>query len=88
MVGLLSERINGSMHRFEKAGTRSPIIGTYLTNESRHRDRKIVSIPSNPIPTVATTAAVKGNKAKKGTEKTVKVTYHIPNALHLTATHT
>jgi hypothetical protein len=40
MVGLLSERINGSMHRFEKAGTRSPIIGTYLTNESRHRDRE------------------------------------------------
>lgn len=42
-------------------------------------ERRVSSIPSTP------TAAVTGNTAATATGNTVKVTYLIPNALHLTA---
>lgn len=85
--GLSQRGANGSMHRFEKGSSRSPIIRTYRTNESRQRDREkslIHPFPSFPIPFHSNGGKTAGTGNTDTETAEVKVTYlRNPNALHL-----
>jgi len=80
--GLSQRGANGSMYRFKKGSSRSPIIRTYQTNKSRQRDREKSIIHPFPFHSNGGKTAGTGNTATETAE--VKVTYLInPNAIHL-----